>query len=163
MQNKSHLYLVLSLPTLSAPDVYSLAPPQPGSAKPGQLAQWQVEHFFRKGYVLVPNFFSPDELQPAIAGVEQCVDILAEKLYSAGKIADKCNSAGFYHRLTLIEQQFKGAAVLLHKMGYLPPALRQLWGHVRLLNAVEQFIGPNIAGEGEGEEGEGRKGGYKRT
>ena len=93
------------------------------------------------------------------------MDIFAEKLYSAGKIADKYESAGFYSRLTLIERQFKGAAVLLHKMGYLPHALRQLWSHVRLLNAVEQFIGPNIAGEGErgrkGRGGEGRGGGCK--
>ena len=46
----------------------------------------------------------------------------------------------------LLEQQFKGTAVLLHKMGYLPPGFRQLWGNERLLNVVEQFIGPDIAG-----------------
>ena len=83
---------------------------------------------------------------PVVAAVEECVDILASKLYNAGKIADKCEKAGFYQRLSLIEDQFKGAAVLLHKMGYLPPGFRQLWTNERLLNAVEQFIGPNIAG-----------------
>ncbi len=74
------------------------------------------------------------------------MDILAEKLYRGGKIKDKCEKAGFYERLTLIEQQFKGAAVLLHKMGYLPAGFRQLWANNRLLNVVEQLIGPNIAG-----------------
>ena len=63
-----------------------------------------------------------------------------------GKIKDKCEKAGFYERLSLIEKQFKGTAVLLHKMGYLPPGFRQLWANQRLLNAVEQFIGPDIAG-----------------
>jgi len=63
-----------------------------------------------------------------------------------GKIKDKCEKAGFYQRLALIEKQFKGSAVLLHKMGYLPPGFRHLWSNERLLNVVEQFIGPDIAG-----------------
>ena len=75
------------------------------------------------------------------------MEILANKLYEGGKIQDKCEKAGFYKRLTLLEQQFKGAAVLLHKMGYLPVGFRNLWSNERLLNVVEQMIGPNIAGE----------------
>ena len=75
------------------------------------------------------------------------MEILADKLYKGGKIKDKCEKAGFYHRLILIEEQFKGAAVLLHKMGYLPPAFQQLWTNEKLLNIIEQLIGPNIAGE----------------
>ena len=81
-----------------------------------------------------------------VQAVEECVDILANRLYNGGRIKDKCESAGVYERLTLIEKQFKGAAVLLHKMGYLPLAFRQLWSHERLLNVVEQLIGPDIAG-----------------
>lgn len=75
------------------------------------------------------------------------MDILADKLYKGGKITDKCEKAGFYERLTLIENQFKGSTVLLHKMGYLPQSFRDLWSNNRLLNVVEQFIGPNISGE----------------
>ena len=82
----------------------------------------------------------------AYQAVEECVDVLANRLYNGGRIKDKCESAGVYERLTLIEKQFKGAAVLLHKMGYLPLAFRQLWSHERLLNVVEQLIGPDIAG-----------------
>ena len=78
--------------------------------------------------------------------VEECVDILANRLYNGGKIKDKCESAGIYEWLILIERQYKGAAVILHKMGYLPAAFRQLWSHERLLNVVEQLIGPDIAG-----------------
>ena len=74
------------------------------------------------------------------------MDILVNKLYNGGKIKDKCENAGFYERLTLIEQQFKGAAVLLHKMGHFPDGFRKIWSNERLLNIVEQLIGPNIAG-----------------
>lgn len=85
-------------------------------------------------------------MSPAVKGVEECVDIIADKLYRGGKITDKCEKAGFYERLTLLEQQFKGTAVMLHKQGHLPLGIRQLWANKRLLNIVEQFIGPNIAG-----------------
>ena len=74
------------------------------------------------------------------------MDILVNKLYNGGKIKDKCENAGFYERLTLIEQQFKGTAVLLHKMNHFPDGFRKIWAHERLLNVVEQLIGPDIAG-----------------
>ena len=83
----------------------------------------------------------------SIQAVEECIDILADKLYNGGKIKDKCEKAGFYERLTLIERQFKGASVILHKMEYLPKGFRDLWSNNKLLNVVEQFIGPNIAGQ----------------
>ena len=72
--------------------------------------------------------------------------MLAEKLYKGGKIRDKCAKAGFYERLILLERQFKGASILMHKLGYLPVGFRELWTNERLLNVVEQLIGPNIAG-----------------
>ena len=81
-----------------------------------------------------------------IQAVKECMNILVDKLYNGGKIKDKCENAGFYERLTLIEQQFKGAAVLLHKMGHFPPEFRKIWSNERLLNVVEQLIGPDIAG-----------------
>ena len=114
--------------------------------KPGQLTKEQVDRFFSDGFVLVPQFFAKEELAPAIKGVEECVDILADRLYDAGLIENKATHAGFYQRLIQIEEQFAGAAVLLHKLGYLPKAFRDLWSNNRLLNAVEQFIGPDIAG-----------------
>ncbi len=82
-----------------------------------------------------------------LQAVNECVDILANKLHRGGKIQDKCEKAGFYERLILLEKQFKGASVLLHKMGYLPTGFQNLWSNQRLLNVVEQLIGSDIAGE----------------
>ena len=59
---------------------------------------------------------------------------------------DRCREAGLYERLVLLDKQFPGAAVLLHKLGQLPEAFRRLWANDRLLNVAEQIIGPNIAG-----------------
>ena len=75
-----------------------------------------MKQYFEDGFLVVPNFFAPEELAPVCEAVDECVDVLANRLYDGGKIADKCKDAGFYKRLTLLEKQFKGTAVLLHKM-----------------------------------------------
>ena len=48
----------------SSPDTYTKPLSQPKEKKAGQLEKWQVDQFFEKGFVLVPNFFTPDELDP---------------------------------------------------------------------------------------------------
>ena len=49
-----------------APEVYTVIPPQQSGKKPGQLEQWQLEQYFEKGFVVLPNFFTKEEMQPAI-------------------------------------------------------------------------------------------------
>ena len=105
----------------------------------------QVNQYFQDGFIIVPHLFTNDELNPVIEAVNECVDRLAEKLYKGGKIKDKAEKAGFYDRLTLIEAQFPGAAIILHKEGYLPVAFQNLWSNDKALNIVEQLIGPDIA------------------
>ena len=61
-------------------------------------------------------------------------------------MADKHADKGFFERLTYLDQEFPGVSVLLHKTGWLPEEFQQLWTNARLLNAVEQIIGPEIAG-----------------
>ncbi|XP_078576587.1 phytanoyl-CoA dioxygenase domain-containing protein 1 homolog [Branchiostoma floridae x Branchiostoma japonicum] len=134
-------------PPESYPEVYLNPPPQPRDKKPGQLSKAQVEQFFRDGYVVVPDFFLPEELQPVRDAVAERVDHLAETLYRAGKITDKHEKAGLFQRLTLLDKEFPGAAIVLVKSRRnMPRAFRDLWSHERLLNAVEQLIGPDIAG-----------------
>ena len=41
-------------------------PPQQSEKKAGQLEQWQLEQYFDKGFLVLPNFFSNEEMQPAI-------------------------------------------------------------------------------------------------
>ncbi|XP_048585693.1 phytanoyl-CoA dioxygenase-like [Nematostella vectensis] len=128
------------------PSIYTVPPPQPTKRKPGQLSTEQLKHFFKEGYVVVPKLFTPEELQPVIDAINLQVDELAEDLYANKKIKDKHENAGFYERLTLLEKEFPGVAVLLHKRGILPKAFQDLWTNERLLNAVEQIIGPEISG-----------------
>ena len=64
----------------------------------------------------VPNFFTPDELDPLKNAISELVDAITNKLFAAGKIDDKCENSGFYQRLILLEKQFPGTAVLLLKL-----------------------------------------------
>eukprot|EP00058_Branchiostoma_floridae_P020986 XP_002606476.1 hypothetical protein BRAFLDRAFT_93267 [Branchiostoma floridae] len=107
-------------PPACCPEVYTKPPPQPTEKKPGQLSQEQVRQYFDEGYVLVKDFFQPEELQPVRDAVEELVDELAQRMHKAGKITDTHQNAGLFSRLTLLNNDFPGAAVVLHKKGKLP-------------------------------------------
>ncbi|KAI8502573.1 hypothetical protein Bbelb_192750 [Branchiostoma belcheri] len=160
------------------PEVYTTAPVQPKEKKPGQLTNEQVKQYFSEGFVIVNDFFTPEELQPCRDGTAELVDALAERLYKAGKIkkflvqsrflftlasltislfretrknnaanrTDTYRDAGLFRRLTLIEEEFPGTCALLLKEGKIHKAYCDLWVNDRLLNVMEQLVGPEIAG-----------------
>ena len=106
----------------------------------------QVDQYFNDGFIIIPNLFTKNELVPVVEAINECVDVVANNyLFKGRKITDKAEKAGFYKRLILFEKQFPGRAVLVHKQGYLPVAFHNIWANERLLNIVEQFIGPEIA------------------
>jgi hypothetical protein len=110
------------------------------------LSQQQLDQYAQDGFVILPAFFSAPELEEVVEEINGLVDRLAERLYAAGKIRDRHAGAGFETRLTLLEQEYPGAAVLIHIGGILGPALARLWETPRLLDIIEQILGPEIAG-----------------
>ncbi|CAH1792836.1 unnamed protein product [Owenia fusiformis] len=130
----------------SNPGPFITKPTQPTEKKPGQLTKEQVDHYFEQGHLLIDDFFNiEDDLEPARDAIRDRVEALAQKLYKAGKIKKLYSDYGLFQRLTMIEKEFPGANVLLHKQQDVPQAFRDLWGNQRLLNAVEQLVGPDIA------------------
>lgn len=122
-------------------------PEQPQDIKPGQRSEDEIRKFFTQGYLVVNDFFKPEELEPVKDELNQYVDTLAKKLYQAGKIKDLYEDHGYLDRLCKLEEDFRGANILCFKqMGSVPQALKDLWTNERLLNVVEQLIGPDIAG-----------------
>jgi hypothetical protein len=111
-----------------------------------RLSDAQLRQFHDDGYVIIRDFWPPERLKPVIEWVNGQVDRLAERLYAAGKIQDKHANEGFYTRLTKLEEEFPGAAVLIHIGGILGEPLASLWGSDDLLDVVEQILGPEIAG-----------------
>jgi hypothetical protein len=111
-----------------------------------RLSDTQLRQFRDDGFLIVRDFFSQSQLQPVIEWINGLVDDLAERLYAAGKIHDKHAGEGFYTRLTRLEEEFPGAAVLIHIHGVLGQPLADLWGSKELLDVVEQILGPEIVG-----------------
>ncbi|XP_069117184.1 phytanoyl-CoA dioxygenase domain-containing protein 1 homolog isoform X1 [Argopecten irradians] len=130
------------------PQLFNLdaKPPSSNVPKPGQLSEDKIRQFFEDGYVIVENFFKPEELDPCKTAINDMLDEMAEQFLAKGKIKELYKEYGFYERLTMIERDFPGANIVLHKLGRLPQAFKNLWTNERLLNVVEQLIGPDIAG-----------------
>lgn len=110
------------------------------------LTSEQLQQYFDDGFLIVDRFFSDAELQPVIDSIDEKVNVLAEKLYASGKIRDRFESDGFLTRLTKLNQAFPGAATLIHTSGILPQSFADLWSGAKLLDIIEQMLGPEISG-----------------
>jgi len=113
---------------------------------PGPLTEQEFGQFWTNGFVLKHKLFVPQELSPVCKSVDHLVDLVARNLYAAGKIKNLHANAGFYKRLTLLEKEYPGCTVLLHKQGILPSEISTLWTDSRLLDIAQQLVGPEIAG-----------------
>lgn len=110
------------------------------------LTAEQLTQYHEDGFLILKGFFAPEELQPVIEEVNGLVDALANRLYASGKIRNRHEDAGFETRLARLEEEYAGAAVLIHIGGILGPELAALWGAPRLLDIAEQILGPEVAG-----------------
>nr|XP_039257237.1 uncharacterized protein LOC120333907 [Styela clava] len=131
---------------ISKPELYTSIPKQPIKKKPGQLTKKQLEEFFDRGFLVLEDFIDHKILDNIRNDIEKQVDDLAEKLFNAGRIKNKHEDKGLLNRLTHLEKEYPGIAVLLHKSDYVSPDFQKLWSYDKLLNVVEQIIGPEISG-----------------
>jgi len=134
--------------TDSHPEVFDIRamPVQPKEKKPGQQPDHIIREYFEKGFIVIPDFFTKEELDACRVTTAKLVDDLANKLFEAGKITSTHADLGLFKRLIKLEEEFPGANVILHKVPNMPEGYRRLWANERLLNLVEQIIGPDIAG-----------------
>ena len=110
------------------------------------LGKEQLEKYRKDGFLLIPGLFRPAELAPVIAELDELVDGIAEMLHRRGHITDTHADKDFATRLAALNRDFPGAGVLATLRGRFGPALAELWCSPRLLDIVEQLIGPDIDG-----------------
>ncbi|HWF43869.1 MAG TPA: phytanoyl-CoA dioxygenase family protein [Candidatus Kapabacteria bacterium] len=110
------------------------------------LSTEQIHQYHNDGFLIVRDLFTNAELQPVIDAIDEKVDALARKLYAAGQISDLYDSEGFLTRLSYLELSFPGSATLIHTGGTLPHAFANIWSSQKLLDIIEQLLGPEIAG-----------------
>ena len=127
------------------PEAYTKPPTQPLTKKIGQLTNEQINHFFTEGFVIIEDFLDKNLLNEVKLELENQVDTLANKLFEAGKIQNLHQDKDFYTRSIYLNREFPGVSVIHHKSDNLGPAIKKLWSNEKLLDAVEQIIGPNIA------------------
>lgn len=110
------------------------------------LDQEQLRRFHADGFLVLPALLTRAELQPVLDEIAALVDDVALRLQRTGRLRDLHRDLGFYERLTAIDRDCPGVAVLVHINGVLGPALAQLWASPRLLDVAEALLGPEIAG-----------------
>jgi Phytanoyl-CoA dioxygenase (PhyH) len=110
------------------------------------LTPTQFQQYRTDGFLIVRDLFSDAELQPVIDAIDEKVDALAERLYASGKVQEKFEREGFLTRLTKLQEVFPGAATLIHTGGILPKAFAEIWSSKKLLDIIEQILGPEIMG-----------------
>jgi len=111
-----------------------------------RLSEEQLRQYDADGFLVVRDVFTKEELAPLQREIDGLVDDLARRLQRAGKITNLHEDKGFYERLTALEKDFPGAAVLIHIGGILKPALAALWSSPKLLEMIEQILGPEVVG-----------------
>ena len=111
-----------------------------------RLDREQVDRYFEDGFLIVENLLSTEDVQPVIDDIAAIVDELARRLHAAGRIRDLYLDHGFGTRLAALEAECPGAAIWVTHLGQLRPGLRALWSSPKLLDIIEDLIGPDIAG-----------------
>ncbi len=121
------------------------------------LSREQLDEFNEKGYLLVEGLLDPvNDLDPIIAEYHTVLDNLADELYAGGRISERFEELDFSERFLHICDETQD----VHKQYFdfsLPkgdvrpdtplwvgPAVFNMLRNERLLDVVEQFIGPEI-------------------
>jgi len=132
--------------TSKCPEVYTQPIAHKPVAKTGQLTDEEIRQFYNEGYVILEDFFDKELLEKAKDSIRNVENGIIEDLFQAGKISSQYEEEGFFTRMTKVNREFPGASILFHKRGVLPRGLQDVWSYPKLLNIVEQLVGPNIIG-----------------
>jgi phytanoyl-CoA hydroxylase len=121
------------------------------------LTQAQVAQFNREGYLVVEGLFEPArDIDPVIAEYEGVLDTLAAELFAQGQIPSTYAGLPFGPRLIEIYKasgkvhaqyfdfSLHGANVTEDTQFWVGPAVFAMLRNVRLLDAVESIIGPEL-------------------
>ncbi len=110
------------------------------------LTEEQLQQYQDDGFLIVKGLLTHEDLRPAMDEIDMRVGELADALLEAGHIPETYAHLGFFERLAVLEKVYPTAAVLFHVSGVLGHGIASIWGSPKLLNIVEQLIGPDIAG-----------------
>ena len=125
---------------------------------PSTLTEDQLAAFERDGFLAIDNVVPPEDLAPIETEYAELLDRLATDLYARGEISDSYEGLEFgarYARVIAeypVLHQFLNISLPLLNEGREPdtyhmhhgPAVFELMRHPRILDVVEDIIGPEI-------------------
>lgn len=118
-----------------------------------RLSPEQYRQFEDQGYVMIPDVFTPGDLEPLRREIDDLVGRHAAELQSEGKLDATFEHEPFETRLARIYESNPGAGEeLLRRLkgkgggGHAGPAMFNMIRHPKLLACIEDLIGPEIVG-----------------
>jgi hypothetical protein len=116
-----------------------------------KLTDAQRQQYFEEGYTMVPDLIPPEDLEPLRNEIASLIDEAAVRLRVAGKITDLHADEPFESRLTRLltdhpelQSDFFRAIEGKGGGGHVGQAMFQTLTHPRLLDAIEDLVGPEI-------------------
>ena len=111
-----------------------------------RLTNELVQRYFDDGFLLVEDVFTREDLQPVLDWFEEMVDEWADRLHRTGRVSETFKGEDVHTRLASLEKAWPGAGALITQRNSMGTALANLWSSDKLLDMVEQFLGPDIVG-----------------
>jgi hypothetical protein len=118
-----------------------------------RLTDEQLQQFQEEGYVMVPDVFAPEELEPLRQEIAGLVDAAARRFATEGKIVDLHAGEPFETRLTRLmadhpelTRDYLKAIEGKAGGGHTGREMFRIMIHPRLLDIMECLVGPEIIG-----------------
>jgi len=118
-----------------------------------RLTESQIAQFLDEGYLMVPDLFAPEELEPLRREIDGIVDATARRLRAEGKIVDLREGVPFETRLSRLVadhpeywNDYRKAIEGKAGGGHTGREMYNLITRPRLLDVLEGLLGPEIIG-----------------
>jgi len=118
-----------------------------------RLSSEQLRFFSDEGYLIVPDIFTPPDLEPVRQELANRIGWKVEQLASEGKLSQKHSGASFEERAARIwgDDTANGEAIMrdlegVAGGGWTGPEMFKVITHRKMLAAVECFVGSEIVG-----------------
>jgi hypothetical protein len=116
------------------------------------LADAQIRQLLEEGYVMVPDLFTPEELEPLRQEIAGIVDATARRLFAEGKITELHADEPLETRLTRLVADHPALWWNAYRRdiegkgggGHAGREMFHILTHPRLLDAMESLVGPEI-------------------
>lgn len=112
----------------------------------GSLTPEQIAFYDREGYLVLPQFLQPEEMEPAYAALKEKVSTIANELYEEGLIAETYADLPFERRLAAVFANLTDEHFLRYGRGWRDrhPGFYLLMAQAKILDVIESLIGAEI-------------------